>query len=71
MATISSWGTANATLLEPLSYIDSNWGTVSTTLDAAFSSGAVPSVYNQNTQTWVTAQPMLWNHEIQEWEDGS
>ena len=64
---VSKWGIVNGTLLEPLSYINSAWGAINSTLSDPYKTGAIPSVYNQTSQTWVTVQPVRWDTLTNQW----
>lgn len=67
MPLVSQWGRVNATLINPLELIGSRWGVANVTLAATYTTGAVPSVYDQTTNTWVTVQPVRWDEASQQW----
>lgn len=68
MALTSLWGTATASLLAPLGYISSAWGTATVTVIDPYTVGAIPTVFDQTTQTWITVQPMVWDEALQQWK---
>jgi hypothetical protein len=64
----SQWGTINGVLLEPLDYISSVWGTFNVTVTNPYTVGGIPSVYDQNSHSWVTVQPVRWDASTNQWK---